>query len=50
MSSLHQIRVQAVRLERYSRRVEDEIWAGDRQDRQWLMSLKEVRSPAGFTR
>jgi hypothetical protein len=28
MNSLHQIRVQAVRLERYGRRVKDEIWAG----------------------
>jgi hypothetical protein len=31
-SSLHQIRVQVVRLERYCRRVKDKIWADNRDD------------------
>jgi hypothetical protein len=31
-ASLHQIRVQVVRLERYCRRAKDKVWAGDRRD------------------
>jgi hypothetical protein len=32
VSSLHQIRVRVVRLERYYRRVKDKIWTGNRAD------------------
>jgi hypothetical protein len=48
MNSLHQIWVQAVRLERYGRPVKDKIWAGDHQD--LIQALADTAEAAEISR
>jgi hypothetical protein len=48
LNSLHQIRVQTLRLERYSRRVKDRIWTGDRTD--LIQAMADVAEAAEISR